>query len=726
LIRARRAASILSVAKSSASKESHSERADSRASDAVESVIRASAWRECWLPFASIALLAFALRYVYLLEARSMPLFNALIMDGESYGPWSDRIAAGDWLGDQIFYQAPLYPYFLALVKLTIGKSLWTIRIVQMAIGSLSCGILFLAGRRYFSRGAGIAAGVILALYPPAIFFDGCIQKTNLGLLWTVLLLLALARAVEKPSFSRWLAAGVALGLLMLTREETLLLAPVVAVWILVARRSDPLPLKARFIGGWIAGLSIALLPVALRNHKVGGEFVLTTSQAGSNFYIGNNPNATGSYVPLRPGRSNVAYERQDAVELAEQAVGHPLKPSEVSHYWFGQAFAFIHDEPGKWMGLMLHKAYLLLNAYEMPDAEDQYFYERYCPLLAILDPFLNYGVVLPLAAAGIVLTRRRWREITILYTLLATLCAGVVIFYVFARYRYPLVPILVLFAGAAIVEAVARYRKSGFGALTGAALALVAGAALANPRAFDKDWQLWEQYSNSGIALTKLGRDAEAVDMFQKAIAIQPSKPELYGNLGISLQNLRRFDDAVAAFRRALELRPDDARAHARLGRALWLAKKTTDAMNEMQRAVNAAPTNAEYWGVYSRVLATAGQWKAAVEAQRKASQLAPRDVSAAIELAWLLATCPDAAARDGQSALAIAEELCRRTNNADAGALDALAAACAEVGRFPDAISTAEKALEVVARSQNPSAAPAIQARLAFYKQGKPYHQD
>jgi tetratricopeptide (TPR) repeat protein len=714
-----------SVAKRTTSDTRTAERANPRDAGVAGASARSPSWRECWLPFVAIALLAFALRYVYLLQARSMPLFNALIMDGESYGPWSDRIAAGDWLGDQVFYQAPLYPYFLALVKLAIGKSLWTIRIVQMAIGSLSCGILFLAGRRFFSRGAGIAAGVILALYAPAIFFDGCIQKTNLGLLWTVLLLLALARATHGPSVARWLVAGLALGLLMLTREETLLLAPVVVAWILVARRADPLAFRAKLAGGWIAGLALALIPVAVRNYKVGGELVLTTSQAGSNFYIGNNPDATGSYVPLRPGRSNVAYERQDAVELAEQAVGHPLTPTEVSHYWFGRAFAFIRAEPGRWLELMLKKTHLLFNAYEMPDAEDQYFYERYCPLLAILDPFLNYGVVLPLAAAGIVLTRRRWRELSILYSLLATLCAGVVIFYVFARYRYPLVPILVLFAGAALVEGFARFRAHGVGALTGALLALIGGAALANPRAFDKDFQLWEQYSNSGIALTKLGRDAEAVDMFEKAIEIQPLKPELYGNLGVSLQNLRRFDDAVAAFRRALELRPDDPRAHARLGRALWLAGKTNEAMEHLQRAVNAAPTNAEYWSVYARVLATAGQWKAAIEAQRKASQLAPRDVTAATELAWLLATCPDAAARDGKSAIAIAEELCRRTSFGDAGALDAFAAACAEVGRFPDAMANAEKALALVLRTPNNTVANAIRARIDLYRQGKPFHQ-
>src|SRR5882672_991640 len=112
--------------------------------------------------FLGIAALAFALRFVHLLQARSVPIFDALLMDGQSYSAWADRIVAGDWLGDRIFYQAPLYPYFLAVVKLAVGNDLWRIRLVQIAIGSLACGILFLAGRSFFTRRIGVLAGILL------------------------------------------------------------------------------------------------------------------------------------------------------------------------------------------------------------------------------------------------------------------------------------------------------------------------------------------------------------------------------------------------------------------------------------------------------------------------------------------------------------------------------------------------------------------------------------
>jgi hypothetical protein len=80
-----------------------------------------------------------------------------------------------------------------------------------------------------------------------------------------------------------------------------------------------------------LAGLAVVLLPVALRNYAVGGGFHLTTSQLGTNLFIGNNPAADGSYVSLRPGRGSPEYERADATALAVQATGRSLTAGEVS-----------------------------------------------------------------------------------------------------------------------------------------------------------------------------------------------------------------------------------------------------------------------------------------------------------------------------------------------------------------------------------------------------------
>ena len=84
--------------------------------------------------FAIIAL-AFVLRWIHLLQSRASVFFNSPTADGKAYFDWSQRVVAGDWLGGEVFYQAPLYPYFLALVQLLLGGDLWGIRLTQAALG---------------------------------------------------------------------------------------------------------------------------------------------------------------------------------------------------------------------------------------------------------------------------------------------------------------------------------------------------------------------------------------------------------------------------------------------------------------------------------------------------------------------------------------------------------------------------------------------------------------
>ena len=84
------------------------------------------------------------------------------------------------------------------------------------------------------------------------------------------------------------------------------------------------------FLGQFALGLAVVLAPVVIRNYAVDGGFYLTTSQFGSNFYIGNNPQADGTYASIRFGRGAPEYERIDATEVAEASVGRTLSPSEV------------------------------------------------------------------------------------------------------------------------------------------------------------------------------------------------------------------------------------------------------------------------------------------------------------------------------------------------------------------------------------------------------------
>ncbi len=326
---------------------------------------------------------------------------------------------------------------------------------------SLSAVLVGMAGARLFSARAGLIAGLGLAIYAPAIFFDGLIQKSVLDVAFVSVALAAIAAILTGGQDRRgwWLAVGA--------RD----------------RRAEPDPRKRPAAGRGARPLdldrcaappprprrrdsapspsasALVLGPVVARNYAVSGGIYLTTSQFGPNFYIGNNAAADGSYVPLRFGRGSPEFERIDATELAERAAGRTLSPAEVSGYWTSRALAFIRSQPGAWLALQGRKAALLVNAAEMIDTESQESHAEWSWPLRALGPLTHFGVLVPLAVVGLWLTWPDRRRLWVLYAIGATFAITTLAFYVFARYRFPLVPLLVLFAGAGIAGCAAGWR---------------------------------------------------------------------------------------------------------------------------------------------------------------------------------------------------------------------------------------------------------------------------
>src|SRR5438876_5844482 len=182
----------------------------------------------------AIFAVALAVRLVYLWQIRRSPFFDVLMGDARSYDAWAMQIAGGDWIGRGVFYQAPLYPYLLGALYTIAGRSLLGVRIVQAAIGSAACVLLALAGRRFFSDRAGVIAGFGLALYAPAVFFDGLLQKSSLDIFLVCLALWQIGRLSETPRrISSWLLLGVTMGALALTRENAIVLTAAIVAGVM-------------------------------------------------------------------------------------------------------------------------------------------------------------------------------------------------------------------------------------------------------------------------------------------------------------------------------------------------------------------------------------------------------------------------------------------------------------------------------------------------------------
>lgn len=592
-----------------------------------------------WVIFA----VALAVRLLHLWQIHPSPFFDVLLGDANGYDEWARRLAAGDWLGTEVFYQAPLYPYFVGVVYAVFGRDLLILRVIQALIGSASCVLLGLAGARFFSKPVGLIAGLGLALYAPAIFFDGLLQKSVLDMFFVCLGLWLMSKAISGPAAAAtWIGLGLAMGGLALTRENALVLIAVILAWALLSpdveaglqSRLSPAKagLKTRLYGrvAWfLAGLAIVLLPVASRNYAVGGGFYLTTSQFGSNLFIGNNPTADGTYASIRFGRGAPEFERVDATEVAEEAVGHALTPAEVSSYWTGRVVDYVRSQPAAWLRLMSRKVLLLLNHTEMLDTESQESYAEWSWPLAIGGWVGHFGVLVPLAVAGVFVTWPQRRQLWLLHIMALAYAASVVVFFVFARYRFPLVPFLLLFAAAAVAGAAESWRRAS-PAARGAAAAAVAAALVVTY------WPLLSPTlmraiteNNLGTALQAAGRADEAVTHHQRAIALMPDYAPAHNNLGASLRAAGRLDEAIAAYRQALALKPDFASANYNLANALLAKGEAGASVEQFRQALRSADT-VEAHNNLGIALATNGDTAGAIAEFRAAAKLDDRSVQA------------------------------------------------------------------------------------------------
>ncbi len=553
------------------------------------------------------------------------PYFSVLMGDARGYDQWARRLAAGDWIGTDVFYQAPLYPYVLGVVYAVFGADPGTARLVQAVIGAASAALLAVGAARLFGPRAGLIAGLTLALYAPAIFLDSLLQKSVLDVCFVTGIITAVAFVLTGDDRRRWWAlAGLAAGALALTRENALVLVAVIAAWIGLAAPAARVG-RARALALFLAGVVVALAPVAARNFAVSGEVYLTTSQFGPNFYIGNNAGADGSYQSLRFGRGSPEFERIDATELAERAAGRTLTPAEVSSYWTDQAMAFITEQPGAWLALMARKAALLVNAREAIDTESQESYAEWSWPLRLLGVATHFGVLVPLAVFGVWATWADRRRLAVFLAMALAFAASTVAFYVFARYRYPLVPLLVLFAAAGLaalprlVASTPRPRLvlAGVGTLAVAAVCQVPLLSASRSRAITE--------TNLGTALYEAGRHDEAIARYRRAIDVQPDYVPAFNNLGVTLRAAGRTDEAIRAYRDGLALRDDYPDLHYNVANALLAVGRPDEAAAHLRKAAVGTPDSAGVQNNLGLALVEKGQLAEAAVAFERAAALDP-----------------------------------------------------------------------------------------------------
>jgi tetratricopeptide (TPR) repeat protein len=326
------------------------------------------------------------------------------------------------------------------------------------------------------------------------------------------------------------------------------------------------------------------------------------------------------------------------------------------------------------------------MSAGEPIDTESPEAYSTSASILRILFWF-DFGLVMGLAWLGAWVTRERWRTLSLLYAIFGLLAGSVVMFFVLARYRFPLAPIALLFAGTGIVAAAARTRmprKDWWIACTGAvAIALV----LHIPVRTSSD----ETYVNYGSELLRQGRPAEAVTLLRKAVKEDPSHEDARLSLGLALQKSGDGEGAAEQFRAAIDIDPRSAEARAGLAITLHQQGRTRDAIPYYEEAVRLKPDSVEAMSNLALALNEVGRPTDALVPLERALALQPGNVAVRMNL------CQIIAAGRGGDAIRCFEQAVAAAKTPDEilQTQYALAQAQAANGQVAEAVASLERAL-------------------------------
>ena len=536
----------------------------------------------------------------------------------EKYFDLARRLIAGGWLAKEAFAYAPGYVYFMA-VFVRLGASPGVICLAQIVLGSATCVFIYLIARRLFDHRVATVAGVMGAIYGPFLTHDIEFLSDSFGTFLYAAAGLALLRAMATPGIGAFVLSGVLIGVRAIQRPNVLLLVPL-AVLIMLFRFRREHGLKR--VAAWCAVLAlvtlIPILPITIQNYAVTKEFIPVTDSGGYVFYCSNNHGAQGlrynppalvaRHMQRDPKGKETHVDLMDDLlsqQVASLAASRTLTPAESSRFWSREGLKCIRRRGLGQLRLLAKKLFYMFHAYRSHDTFPVLVKDERLGHLV----FFGMGILAPFAFAGMIITRRKWRDLLLGYALVLTPVASMMIFYVAARFRLGLGAMLIPFAAAGLLRIADRCRVGRWWkAVAPAIAALLCFAGTHRPDALIvQQTRIHEIHRHvyQGEIARDNGRMLEAIVEFQAGIDLAKYPGEASKCAQILAGIYRRTGDMVRAqqlgqFARGiltpemihrLQSLGDDFDANFALGRHFLLVGEYAKAADHLSRAVELAP---------------------------------------------------------------------------------------------------------------------------------------
>jgi tetratricopeptide (TPR) repeat protein len=593
----------------------------------------------------------FLLRLIVLSRLTSSPFLVPNSGDMQFYNAWAQRILHGQFIEQHAFYGLPLYAYLLASLYTVFGYSPFIPGFLQAVLeGGTAVLIYNIAVRtfggpslktterplqndqslsRHFGEWVGILAALGWGFFMPAEAYSAVLMPTA-GLVfvfWYVVW--QIVRRRELPHLSGLLLLGALIGFTAMGVATILFLVPllVAAIFFKWQLRHDAPGKWLRAVAAAVVfiGIAIGASPCWIHNYFVANDPVFLSAHSGVNFWIGNNPIATG-YPRFPPGlHAGQKAMLEDSISTAEEAAGRPLKRAEVSAYWSAKAKSYIKNNFGRWLKLVAVKIGNFWNAFQYDDLSIITILLEQKVIL----PGLKFGLVAALAIPGFLFALKkfplsRWVAAAIFVHMVSLLMV-----FVTERYRLAAVPGLLLSASFGVVWlwqnlAHAKYSRVALYLAVLAAATLFISIPQKDPGlwaldAYNAGWQAL-QSKNLTLAEKKLqvayayapdnsevnfatgnlrlaqGKIEEAKAAYGASLRLNPRNPGALNNLGLLALQDRQWHLAQTFLEKAVQEEPQDAKTHYLLAKARFGAGDSNGANVEIEKALDLVPDQSDF----------------------------------------------------------------------------------------------------------------------------------
>lgn len=612
-----------------------------------------------------------------------------------------------DLCHDMSYYNGKLYLYFGVAPLLTLYWPYLILTghylpdkeavVIFFATGFvMSAGLLYAIWRRYFpgvglwvmAAGAiatGLCAG-ILEILPACDVYETPISG---GFAFAMLAFVGIWKALHEPDRKAWwqFLASLSYGLAIGSRPSLLfggiiLLAPVAQTWF-----DTNEPARHRRAG-------LLLLPTAIPVVLIGLGLMLYNDLRFNN--------------PLEFGWRYLLTDVQNT----------RARQFSLGYFWFNARFYFLG--PMHWTCQFPFIDLAPLPPLPVGHGGIETPYSGIimgCPIACL-------ALVAPLAFktnAGKNVLPLRWFVAALLIFFLTGSLTICLFFTASNRYQIDFVPVLMVLAVVGIYGLELTLQKSIALRRAGRTTwcLLLAYSILFNTLAAIKS-RAHHSYLNGNVLLSQ-GQVDTAIDYFKTASRLDPQSATFHFALANALSLSGQVEQSILQYQDTLEIRPNDAEAANNLAYTFLRAGQVTNAIRCFQRALQIRPSYQVYYNL-AYAYCQNGMPGQAAGCYREAIKLQPQLISAKIKLAWVLATCRDAKVRNGNEALAWMENANQLTKESDPEILRTLAAADAELGKFPEAITNAQKALGLALTQSKQTLADELNTEIALYKNHEP----